>query len=100
MESSLLAQAQRTAPPDDAFASADHQVTAATCVTCHHGENDPEFDFAKKLPKIAHDNFSGETIKNIADQLKAAVPQITEVIDITDHAAGTNPYFQPAKKAS
>src|SRR6202171_457610 len=32
--------------------------------------------------------------------LKGAVPQITEVIDITDHAAGTNPYFQPAKKAS
>jgi Fe/S biogenesis protein NfuA len=32
--------------------------------------------------------------------IKAAVPQITEVIDITDHAAGTNPYFQPAKKAS
>ena len=32
--------------------------------------------------------------------IKAAVPQITEVIDRTDHAAGTNPYFQPAKKAS
>src|SRR4030088_3074414 len=32
--------------------------------------------------------------------IKAAVPQITEVIDVPDHAAGTNPYFQPAKKAS
>src|SRR6267143_4865192 len=32
--------------------------------------------------------------------IKAAVPQITQVIDVTDHAAGTNPYFQPAKKAS
>jgi Fe/S biogenesis protein NfuA len=32
--------------------------------------------------------------------IKAAVPQITEVIDVTDHAGGTNPYFQPAKKAS
>ena len=32
--------------------------------------------------------------------IKAAVPQITEVIDVTDHAAGSNPYFQPAKKAS
>jgi Fe/S biogenesis protein NfuA len=32
--------------------------------------------------------------------IKAAVPQITQVIDITDHAAGMNPYFQPAKKAS
>jgi Fe/S biogenesis protein NfuA len=32
--------------------------------------------------------------------IKAAVPQIVEVIDVTDHAAGTNPYYQPAKKAS
>ena len=32
--------------------------------------------------------------------IKAAVPQITQVIDTTDHAAGMNPYFQPAKKAS
>jgi len=32
--------------------------------------------------------------------IKAAVPQVTQVIDTTDHAAGLNPYFQPAKKAS
>lgn len=32
--------------------------------------------------------------------IRNAVPQITRVIDTTDHAAGTNPYFQPAKKAS
>ncbi|MEO6795475.1 MAG: NifU family protein [Candidatus Dormibacter sp.] len=32
--------------------------------------------------------------------IKATVPEITRVIDSTDHAAGTNPYFQPAKKAS
>ena len=32
--------------------------------------------------------------------IKAAVPEITSVIDSTDHASGTNPYFQPAKKAS
>ena len=32
--------------------------------------------------------------------IKAAVPQITQVIDTTDHDAGLNPYFQPAKKAS
>ena len=25
------------------------------------------------------------------------VPQITKVMDITDHASGTNPYYQPAK---
>jgi Fe/S biogenesis protein NfuA len=25
------------------------------------------------------------------------VPEITKVMDVTDHAAGTNPYYQPAK---
>jgi Fe/S biogenesis protein NfuA len=25
------------------------------------------------------------------------VPQITKVMDVTDHAAGTNPYYQPGK---
>ena len=29
--------------------------------------------------------------------IKEAAPQIEEVIDITDHAAGTNPYYQPSK---
>jgi Fe/S biogenesis protein NfuA len=24
-----------------------------------------------------------------------AVPEITEVVDITDHASGTNPYYEP-----
>jgi Fe/S biogenesis protein NfuA len=27
-----------------------------------------------------------------------AVPEITQVVDVTDHASGTNPYFEPAKK--
>ncbi|MGH9076964.1 MAG: NifU family protein [Acidimicrobiales bacterium] len=27
-----------------------------------------------------------------------AVPEVTRVIDVTDHAAGTNPYYEPAKK--
>jgi Fe/S biogenesis protein NfuA len=27
-----------------------------------------------------------------------AVPEITEVVDVTDHAGGTNPYYQAAKK--
>ena len=30
--------------------------------------------------------------------IKEAVPEIEEVADATDHDAGTNPYFQPAKK--
>jgi Fe/S biogenesis protein NfuA len=27
-----------------------------------------------------------------------SVPEITEVVDVTDHAGGTNPYYQAAKK--
>jgi len=38
------------------------KITPATCIQCHHGENDPEFDWNKKLPMIAHGNVSGETI--------------------------------------
>jgi Fe/S biogenesis protein NfuA len=30
--------------------------------------------------------------------LKDAVPEITEVVDVTDHASGTNPYFESSKK--
>jgi hypothetical protein len=27
-----------------------------------------------------------------------AVPEITSVLDVTDHQSGTNPYFEAAKK--
>jgi len=27
-----------------------------------------------------------------------AVPEITSVVDVTDHHAGSNPYFEAAKK--
>ena len=30
--------------------------------------------------------------------LKEAVPEIERVVDTTDHASGSNPYYQPAKK--
>jgi Fe/S biogenesis protein NfuA len=30
--------------------------------------------------------------------IKEAVPEILKVVDVTDHAAGTNPYFESAKK--
>ena len=39
------------------------KITAQTCITCHHGENDPEFNFEKKLPMVAHGNMSSETIQ-------------------------------------
>jgi hypothetical protein len=48
----------------EAFASTPAMITDKTCVTCHHGENDPEFSFDKKLAMIAHSNLSGDTIKN------------------------------------
>jgi len=27
-----------------------------------------------------------------------SIPEITEVIDVTDHATGENPYYEAAKK--
>ncbi|MCU1376512.1 MAG: thioredoxin-like protein [Actinomycetia bacterium] len=30
--------------------------------------------------------------------IKQAVPEIVNVVDVTDHAAGTNPYYEAAKK--
>jgi Fe/S biogenesis protein NfuA len=30
--------------------------------------------------------------------LRESVPEISRVIDVTDHAAGTNPYYEAAKK--
>jgi hypothetical protein len=33
----------------------------------------------------------------VAAEIKRAVPEIEEILDVTDHAAGTNPYFQPGK---
>jgi Fe/S biogenesis protein NfuA len=30
--------------------------------------------------------------------LKDSVPEIDRVVDVTDHASGTNPFFEPAKK--
>ncbi len=30
--------------------------------------------------------------------IREAVPEIIHVVDVTDHAAGTNPYFESAKK--
>ncbi|MEE9217696.1 MAG: iron-sulfur cluster assembly accessory protein [Acidobacteriota bacterium] len=38
--------------------------------------------------------------QGIETMLKEQVPEVEEVLDTTDHAAGTNPYFQPGKGAS
>ena len=36
--------------------------------------------------------------QGIEGAFKRRVPEITQIIDTTDHAAGTNPYYQPSKK--
>jgi Fe/S biogenesis protein NfuA len=30
--------------------------------------------------------------------IKESVPEIVSIVDVTDHASGTNPYYEPAKK--
>ena len=35
--------------------------------------------------------------QGIEEQIKRAVPEIATVLDVTDHAGGDNPYFQPGK---
>lgn len=30
--------------------------------------------------------------------IKESVPEIVRIVDVTDHASGTNPYYEPAKK--
>jgi Fe/S biogenesis protein NfuA len=36
--------------------------------------------------------------QGIEQSLRQALPQITEVVDVTDHASGTNPYYASSKK--
>ncbi len=38
----------------EAFAKQPRAVTEQTCVQCHQGENDPEWNFAAKLPQVVH----------------------------------------------
>jgi Fe-S cluster biogenesis protein NfuA len=35
--------------------------------------------------------------QGIEEQIKRSVPEIATVLDVTDHAGGANPYFQPGK---
>jgi Fe/S biogenesis protein NfuA len=36
--------------------------------------------------------------QGIEVSLKEAIPEVDRVVDVTDHAQGDNPYYQPAKK--
>lgn len=46
----------------DAFAKSPQQVTAQTCLQCHTPDNDPGFQFDRKLALVAHTNMTGATI--------------------------------------
>ena len=35
--------------------------------------------------------------QGVEAEIKRAAPEIQEVLDVTDHAAGSNPYYQPGK---
>ena len=35
--------------------------------------------------------------QGIEEQIKRTVPKIATVLDVTDHAGGANPYYQPSK---
>jgi Fe/S biogenesis protein NfuA len=36
--------------------------------------------------------------QGIAVAIKDAVPEVLEIVDVTDHASGDNPYYEPSKK--
>lgn len=35
--------------------------------------------------------------QGVAAEIRRAVPEIQEILDVTDHASGSNPYYQPGK---
>lgn len=35
--------------------------------------------------------------QGVANEIKAVVPTIAHILDVTDHAGGSNPYYQPGK---
>ncbi len=47
----------------ESFANPKKTVTEATCVECHQGENDPNWNWKTKSALVAHSNRSGETLK-------------------------------------
>jgi Fe/S biogenesis protein NfuA len=36
--------------------------------------------------------------QGIAVAIQDAVPEVREIVDVTDHASGSNPYYEAAKK--
>jgi len=36
--------------------------------------------------------------QGIEEAIRQALPQVDEILDVTDHASGTNPYYAPSKR--
>ena len=36
--------------------------------------------------------------QGVEASIRRALPEVEEVLDVTDHAAGTNPFYSPSKK--
>ena len=34
----------------------------------------------------------------VENAIRASIPEVGEILDVTDHAAGHNPYYTPSKK--
>jgi hypothetical protein len=47
----------------DSFSAVKSQPGPQMCISCHKGEQDPNFNFSVAMPKVAHTNMSGETIQ-------------------------------------
>ena len=47
----------------DSFSTVKSQPGPQMCISCHKGEQDPNFNFSVAMPKVAHTNMSGETIQ-------------------------------------
>jgi hypothetical protein len=51
-----------------------------------------------QLLPFLKDGLADVTLKQgVVREIQARVPTITRVLDVTDHAGGTNPYYQPGK---
>ena len=48
-------------------------ITAQTCLQCRTQAQDPRFDFAKSLARIAHSNSSGETLRGMTGKRGAGM---------------------------
>jgi Fe/S biogenesis protein NfuA len=59
----------------------------------------PMLDHQINLSIAAHSGVAELVdVEGIEQAIMEAIPEITSMIDVTDHASGRNPYYEPAKK--